>query len=115
MNTTYYLRRINAPHVIQFIGVISIGDPVYLILEYMDKGDLRNYLHKHRPHQELCNDTLTNERLYKIAAEIADGMLWLCEHKYVHCDLAARNCLVSKNNVIKIAGNSKKDFQLNKY
>lgn len=70
----------------------------------MEKGDLKNYLHKYRPHQELCQEVLTNERLYKIAAEIADGMLWLSEHKYVHCDLAARNCLVSKNNIVKIAG-----------
>ncbi len=39
-----------------------------------------------------------------MAAEIADGMLWLCEHKYIHCNLAARNCLLSKADVIKIAG-----------
>ena len=70
----------------------------------MDKGDLRSYLHKHRPHQELCNDILTHERLYKIAAEIADGMLWLHKNSKIHCDLAARNCLVSKDDIIKISG-----------
>jgi serine/threonine protein kinase len=127
-----FSRRISAPHIIRLLGVVSIDNPVYLLLEYMEKGDLRNYLHKHRPNQEvkrkscisylvinevnfyeskfncqnkkLCNDLLTDERFYKMAAEIADGMLWLSEHKYVHCDLAARNCLVSNNDVIKIAG-----------
>ena len=44
-----------------------------------------------------------------MAIEVADGMAYLStieastHSKIVHCDLAARNCLVSEPRVIKIA------------
>ena len=42
-----------------------------------------------------------------MAIEVADGMAYLSTikipNKIVHCDLAARNCLVAEPRVIKIA------------
>ena len=72
----------------------------------MDKVDLKEFLKNFRnQNRELKQrEEISLLRLYRIAAEIADGMLWLSEHKYIHRDLAARNCLISKNDVIKIAG-----------
>jgi serine/threonine protein kinase len=67
----------------------------------MVKGDLKDYLKNLKNEQ---NNRISNDRFYRIASEIADGMLWLSEHKYIHRDLAARNCLISKDDVIKIAG-----------
>lgn len=83
------------------LGVISRENPAYLILEFMEKGDLKEYL---RNLKSECREPFSIERFYRMAAEIADGMLWLSEHKYIHRDLAARNCLISNNDVIKIAG-----------
>ena len=87
------------------LGLISRDNPVYLILEFMEKGDLKEYLRNLRT--SMCGsgaEGLTVDQFYRMAAEIADGMLWLSEHKYIHRDLAARNCLLSNNGVIKIAG-----------
>jgi insulin receptor len=75
----------------------------------MDKGDLKEYLRTFRSlNTDKINGMLKQEisidRFYRMAAEIADGMLWLSEHKYIHRDLACRNCLISKEDVIKIAG-----------
>ncbi len=83
------------------MGVVTRGNPAYLILEYMDKGDLKDYLKNFKNDEK---HRITADRFYRIASEIADGMLWLSEHKYIHRDLAARNCLISKDDVIKIAG-----------
>ena len=47
------------------------------------------------------------QELLQMAMEIADGMAYLSTlkgaQKIVHCDLAARNCLVAEPRVIKIA------------
>jgi serine/threonine protein kinase len=85
------------------LGVITRDNPAYLLLEFMDKGDLKEFLINHRSGE--FKRELSEERFYQMAAQIADGMLWLSEHKYIHRDLAARNCLISKDDVIKIAGN----------
>ena len=97
------MKSINTTHIVRLLGIVSINNPAYLVLEYMEKGDLKDYLKNARNDPEIKKE-LTQSRLYRIAAEIADGMLWLSEHKYIHRDLAARNCLISKDDVIKIAG-----------
>ena len=34
--------------------------------------------------------------------QICNGMLYLETQKFIHRDIAARNCLVGSNNVIKV-------------
>lgn len=46
---------------------------------------------------------LTQEDLVSISVQIATGMEYLAEMKFVHRDMAARNCLVGDNMVVKIA------------
>ena len=106
------MKSINTTHIVKLLGIVSIDNPAFLILEFMDKGDLKEYLKNAKVDAEIRAE-LTTSRLYRIAAEIADGMLWLSEHKYIHRDLAARNCLISKDDVIKIAdlGLSKDIYQ----
>ena len=106
------MKSINTTHIVKLLGVVTKENPAYMLLEYMDKGDLKEYL---RGQRRLSTTTqsatsssaaalISADRFYRIAAEIADGMLWLSDNKYIHRDLAARNCLISVNDVIKIAG-----------
>lgn len=106
------MKSINTTHIVKLLGIVSVDNPAYLILEFMDKGDLKEYLKNSRTDPEI-RSLLTEARFKRIAAEIADGMLWLSQHKYIHRDLAARNCLISKDDVIKIAdlGLSKDIYQ----
>lgn len=100
------MKSIDTTHIVKLLGVVSKDNPAYLVLEFMDKGDLKEFLKNFRTqNRELKQrEEISVQRFYRIAAEIADGMLWLSEHKYIHRDLAARNCLISKSDVIKIAG-----------
>ncbi|ESO97127.1 hypothetical protein LOTGIDRAFT_143456, partial [Lottia gigantea] len=90
-------------HVVRLLGVVSIGQPALVIMELMTKGDLRKYLHSHRPDTEVNNSPPpTIKDILQMVGEIADGMAYLADKKFVHRDLAARNCMVSENNVVKI-------------
>ena len=109
------MKSISTTHIVKLLAIVSKNNPVYLCLEYMHKGDLKEYLTGFKTQNRKLNvkSEISEQRFYRIASEIADGMLWLSEHKYVHRDLAARNCLISKDDVIKIAdlGLSKDIYQ----
>jgi len=89
-------------HVVKLLGIVSVGHPVYVIMEYMAEGDLRTYLRSHRPSEDRSVKPPSLKEIFQMAIEIADGMLYLSSKKFVHRDLAARNCMVSGDLVVKI-------------
>ncbi|EMP30780.1 Muscle, skeletal receptor tyrosine protein kinase [Chelonia mydas] len=107
------------PNIVKLLGVCAVGKPMCLLFEYMAYGDLNEYLRTRSPHN-LCGLSHSNLdariRLSKpnplalcctdqlgIAKQVAAGMAYLSERKFVHRDLATRNCLVGENRVVKIA------------
>ncbi|XP_022914533.2 insulin-like growth factor 1 receptor isoform X2 [Onthophagus taurus] len=88
----------SAHHVVKLLGVVSKGNPPLVIMELMARGDLKSYLRRSR---ESSHD-ITCVEMYRMAAEIADGMLYLSAKKFIHRDLAARNCMVSADHTVKI-------------
>ncbi|XP_020029390.1 muscle, skeletal receptor tyrosine-protein kinase isoform X6 [Castor canadensis] len=107
------------PNIVKLLGVCAVGKPMCLLFEYMAYGDLNEFLRSMAPHT-VCslshNDLSMRARVSSpgppplscaeqlcIARQVAAGMAYLSERKFVHRDLATRNCLVGENMVVKIA------------
>ncbi|XP_059111758.1 muscle, skeletal receptor tyrosine-protein kinase isoform X4 [Peromyscus eremicus] len=107
------------PNIVKLLGVCAVGKPMCLLFEYMAYGDLNEFLRSMSPHT-MCSlshsDLSTKARMSSpgppplscaeqlcIARQVAAGMAYLSERKFVHRDLATRNCLVGENMVVKIA------------
>ncbi|XP_055647034.1 muscle, skeletal receptor tyrosine-protein kinase isoform X4 [Falco peregrinus] len=105
------------PNIVKLLGVCAVGKPMCLLFEYMAYGDLNEYLRDRSP-RNLCSlvhgsldarISLSNPLALCctsqlcIAKQVAAGMAYLSERKFVHRDLATRNCLVGENMVVKIA------------
>lgn len=87
-----------AHHVVRLLGVVSRGAKPLVVMELMARGDLKTFLRSTRD----SSTSLTCSEMYRMAAEIADGMAYLSAKKFVHRDLAARNCMVSSDHTVKI-------------
>lgn len=98
LNEASVMKNFSTWHIIKLLGVVSQGNPPFVIMELMENGDLKTYLRRIRDTQMVPNAS----RIMRMAAEIADGMAYLESKKFVHRDLAARNCMVSKDLVCKI-------------
>jgi serine/threonine protein kinase len=71
---------------------------IYLIVEFCEHGDLREYIvdNKISILNGNDNDTLNSRRLLKWAYEAAKGMNYLAKNQIMHGDLAARNVLIAE-------------------
>ncbi|XP_019134706.2 discoidin domain-containing receptor 2 [Larimichthys crocea] len=101
------MSRLKDPNIIRLLAVCIYSDPLCMITEYMENGDLNQFLSRHEPEGQfalLSNaPTVSFNNLCYMAAQIASGMKYLSSLNFVHRDLATRNCLVGKNYTIKIA------------
>ncbi|KAM7336463.1 discoidin domain-containing receptor 2 isoform X2 [Microtus pennsylvanicus] len=98
------MSRLKDPNIIRLLAVCITDDPLCMITEYMENGDLNQFLSRHEPLGSCSsNATVSYANLKFMATQIASGMKYLSSLNFVHRDLATRNCLVGKNYTIKIA------------
>uniref|UniRef100_A0A8C1PKM2 receptor protein-tyrosine kinase n=1 Tax=Cyprinus carpio TaxID=7962 RepID=A0A8C1PKM2_CYPCA len=91
------ISRLRDPNIIRLLAVCVESDPLCMITEYMENGDLNQFLSRHELQEE------GYRTLIHMASQISSGMKYLSSLNFVHRDLATRNCLVGTNNTIKIA------------
>ncbi|XP_061632866.1 epithelial discoidin domain-containing receptor 1 isoform X5 [Phyllopteryx taeniolatus] len=92
------LSRLKDPNIIRLLGVCVSSDPLCMVTEYMECGDLNQYL-SHRVLLDKSGPshttpTISYPALISMASQIASGMKFLSSLNFVHRDLATRNCLV---------------------
>eukprot|EP00049_Salpingoeca_infusionum_P013401 m.250470 g.250470 ORF g.250470 m.250470 type:complete len:775 (+) comp15437_c0_seq1:47-2371(+) len=86
-------------NLVQMIGVAVQQRPWLMVLEFLKYGDLRNVLRGCR----VRGIEMTYAEQLKVASQVARGMEHIASLRLVHMDLAARNVLVTTNNLVKVA------------
>ena len=89
------------PNILKLIGVCIEQEPLCMIFEFMERGDLNNFLRKNTT--QPAHPGLSAEQLVELCIDIAAGLEYLAQNHFVHRDLATRNCLVSSTYRVKIS------------
>ncbi|KAL2299262.1 hypothetical protein Nmel_013912 [Mimus melanotis] len=98
-------------NIINLLGVCTQDGPLYVIVEFAAKGNLREYLRARRPPtpdyafdvMAMPEEQLSFKDLVSCVYQVARGMEYLESKRCIHRDLAARNVLVTAESVMKIA------------
>lgn len=88
------MAQFDCSHVVQLVGVITVGKPVYVVLEFMEYGSLKTYLE---------TNEASLEQLVMWAGDCCEGLAHVHEKGFIHRDVAARNVLISSEMRCKIA------------
>jgi len=81
------------------------GVPPIVILPYMNRGNLKNYMRLSRTAEPLSK-TLTTRDIVFMAIQIARGLQYLVKRKIIHKDVATRNCVADEEYRVKITDNA---------
>eukprot|EP00051_Salpingoeca_urceolata_P016010 m.210632 g.210632 ORF g.210632 m.210632 type:complete len:1496 (-) comp18565_c0_seq1:394-4881(-) len=85
------------PNIVQVLGVCTKDMPFLLVTEFLQGGDLREYLIGCNPRQDDPTEELSNAEMTSICVSVCSAMTFLEERHVIHRDLAARNVLVGKS------------------
>lgn len=85
------------PNIIRLEGVITRGNTMMTVMEYMGNGVLDSFLRKNE-------GQFSVPQLVGMLTGVAAGMKYLTEMSYIHKCLAAHKVLVNSNLVCKISG-----------
>ena len=101
-----FLSRLRHPNVARLLGA-CYEDPAFIMMEYMQDGDLSQFLQKYSEVVSIATPSsttqITQSTLVYMASQICSGMKHLAALNFIHRDLATRNCLVGKNFSVKVA------------
>lgn len=99
------MKRFSHQNIVSLLGVCTREEPTYFIMEFLLHGDLKTYLLSRRNMVGSLSreaEDVSPRKLTQMALDVALGLRYLHENKYVHRDLACRNCLVNSNGMVKI-------------
>uniref|UniRef100_A0A1X7UA21 Protein kinase domain-containing protein n=1 Tax=Amphimedon queenslandica TaxID=400682 RepID=A0A1X7UA21_AMPQE len=92
------MRQFNNLNIVKMHGIVYENEKPMIVMELLENGDLQNYLLKLKR-----NNSASPYQLLNFCRQICLGMTYLSCKGFIHCDLAARNILLSKENICKIA------------
>ncbi|XP_053169066.1 inactive tyrosine-protein kinase 7 isoform X1 [Hemicordylus capensis] len=96
--------KLNHSNVVRLLGLCREAEPHYMVLEYVDLGDLKQFLRISRTKDEkLKPQPISTKQKVSFCCQVALGMEHLSNSRFVHKDLAARNCLVSAQRQVKVS------------
>ncbi|XP_038046577.1 inactive tyrosine-protein kinase 7-like [Patiria miniata] len=92
-------------NVVKLLGMCREAEPQLMISEYLEWGDLKQYLHATRGENGTTNvpPPFTLAQKLDVINQVAMGMEHLASHRFIHGDFAARNCLLSPAMETKVS------------
>ncbi|XP_037114868.1 discoidin domain-containing receptor 2 [Syngnathus acus] len=101
------MSRLNDANIIRLLCVCVTSDPLCMVTEYMENGDLNMFLSQREMESTLTHanniPSVSLADLLHMSVQISSGMRYLASLNFVHRDLATRNCLLDRRLTIKIA------------
>jgi len=110
INEISIISRLRHPNLVLFLGACTLKEPILLLYEYMENGNLEDYYYKNKKNKKVWKPdiSLLNKWLMQLTQVIY--FLHNCYYPIIHRDLKPSNILLDDSLNIKLT-----DFGLSKH
>ena len=102
LNETEFLSELtknsNQPHIIKYYKHFVEGDYLYIIIEFIENGDMDGFIEAHKH----INQHISEEELWSIFLQCMEGLAYIHEMGVIHRDIKPANLLMDNNMTIKL-------------
>lgn len=87
------LRELDHPNIVKLLDTVTEDTNYYLILEYVSGGDLNDLIKR---------EQISNERILKLAIDLADALTRAHKLQIIHRDLKPANVLITHDGTLRL-------------
>ena len=99
LNERIFMKKLNHENVVKLYYDFNESGSLYLIMEYMDGGDLYTFIDAHRN----LNIHIDEEKLWNIYEQCLRGLVYLHKMGLIHRDIKPANLLMNSKGEIKFS------------
>ena len=92
------LSSFSSNNIVKYYGSSQISDKFYILMEYCDSGNLKNFIDKYKEKEEFIEEDILKDIINKIILGIKE----IHDKNIIHRDLKPENIFLNNKNEIKI-------------
>ena len=98
IHETMFLAHISHPHIIKYYKHFVEGDYLYIIVEFVENGDIEGFIKAHKTFKKY----IPEEELWSIFLQSMKGLAYVHKMGIIHRDIKPANLLMDNNRTIKL-------------
>ena len=97
-NEIKIIQSLNSPHIIKYYTSFKVQNKLYIIMEYMNNGDMKGYINAH----QTINKPIPEDEIWELFYQCVSGLSYIHRNNLIHRDMKPANLFMTDNKAIKI-------------
>ena len=98
MNEIKIIQSLDSPHIIKYYNSFNSNNRLYIIMEYMNNGDLKGYITAHQS----MNNPIPEDELWELFYQCLASLSYIHKKNLIHRDIKPANLFMTDEKAIKI-------------
>ena len=98
LNEIKIIQSLDSPHIIKYYKSFQAANRIYIIMEFMNNGDIKGYLNAHQN----MNNPIPENELWQLFYQCISGLCYIHKSGLIHRDIKPANLFMTDDKAIKI-------------
>ena len=98
LNEIKIIQSLNSPHTIKYYTSFNKQNKLYIIMEFMNNGDVKGYIDAHKN----MGNPIPEDELWELFYQCLAGVYYIHRNNLIHRDIKPANLFMTENKSIKI-------------